>query len=218
MIKILEKLLNLIYIQPCYFCRSVKDDNIICKKCYDKIHFLPPASLKEISGVKIYACCLYDGIIKQLIRDLKYNGKKKLAKLQARLMHEYIQELRLNADYLILPVPISKQRLKERKYNHMDIVADELSCLTNYKVNKKFLIRIKDTEKQYKLHKQERIQNIKNAFSVDEAFAPSKETPILLIDDITSTGITFEETIKTLHKNGYKNITAIALSTPDIWN
>ena len=218
MIKILEKLLNLIYIQPCYFCKSVKDDNIICKKCYAKIHFLPPAAVKEISGVKIYACCLYDGIIKQLIKDFKYHNKKKLAPLHAKLMYEYLQELPLKQDFVIIPVPISKQRMKERKYNHMDLVADELSVLTGFKANKKLLTRIKDTEKQFKLHKQERIKNIKDAFTVKEEEAIEKDTQLLIIDDITSTGTTLEEIIKTLHERGYKNITALALSTPDIWN
>ena len=217
MIKILEKLLNLIYIQPCYFCKSVKDDDIICKKCYAKIHFLPPAALKEISDVKIYACCLYDGIIKQLIKDFKYHKKKKLAPLHAKLMYEYMQELPLKQNFVIIPVPISKQRLKERKYNHMDLVADELSKLTGFKTNKKLLTRIKDTEKQFKLHKQERIKNIKDAFTVNEEEG-LKDTKLLIIDDITSTGTTFEEIIKTLQKSGYKDITALALSTPDIWN
>ena len=41
MIKLLEKLLNLIYIQPCYFCKSSKEDKLLCSKCYSKIRFLP---------------------------------------------------------------------------------------------------------------------------------------------------------------------------------
>ncbi len=218
MIKILEKLLSIIYIQPCYFCKSIKDDNIICKKCYNKIHFMPPAVFREFSGVKVYACCLYDDIIKQLIKDLKYNGKKKLAALHAKLMFDYIQELHFKEKYVIVPVPISNQRRKERKYNHMELVAYELKKLTDYTVNKDILIRIKDTQKQYNLHKQERIKNIKNAFSLSENAGMPIDTPLLIIDDITSTGITFEEIIKTFHKNGYKNITAISLATPDIWN
>ncbi len=218
MIKLLEKLLSIIYIQPCYFCRSTKDDNIICKKCYNKIHFMPPAVYRDYSSIKIYACCLYDDIIKQLIKGLKYNGKKKLASAAARIMYEYIQELNLKESYTIIPVPISKQRLKERKYNHMDLVTDELASLLKFNKEKNLIIRIKDTEKQFKLHKQERIKNIKGAFEINENINLPKDTPLLLIDDITSTGITFEEIIKTLKKSGYKNITAIALSTPDIWN
>ena len=218
MINFLEKLLSLIYVQPCYFCKSTKDDKIICKKCYNKIHFMPAAVFREYSGIKIYACCLYDEIIKRLIKDLKYHNKKKLSSHCAQLMFDYMQELKLEKSYTIIPVPISKERLKERKYNHMDLVADNLAKLTGFQVKKDLLLRIKDTQKQFKLHKQERIKNIKNAFAINENVEISKDTPFLIIDDITSTGITLEEIIKTLKKNGYKNITAIALSTPDIWN
>ncbi len=218
MIKLLEKLLNLIYIQPCYFCRSTKEDKILCSKCYKKIHFMPESVFKVINGCNVYACCLYDGIIKSLIRDLKYHKKKKLAKLQAQLMYEYWQELHKSSDFIIVPVPIHKNRLKERKYNHMDLIAEEFSLLTNYKINKNLILRIKDTQKQFNLKKAERIKNIKGAFVVNEEEILEKSQKILIIDDITSTGITLEEVIKPLKKAGYKNITALTLATPDIWN
>ena len=117
-----------------------------------------------------------------------------------------------------MPVPIHKLRQKERKYNHMDLVADEFSKLTKYKVIKNFVVRIKDTKKQYNLNKNERRKNIKNAFELNLNKQIDKNAKLLIIDDITSSGITFEEIIKTLKKQGYKNIIAISLATPDIWN
>lgn len=179
---------------------------------------MPPAVFREVSNCKIYACCLYDEIIKILIKDLKYKSQKKLAPLQAQIMYEYWQELNLKEEYLILPVPIHLHRKKERKYNHMDLVADEFAKLTGLKANKNFLIRIKDTQKQFKLHKQERIKNIKNAFDINPKELIEKDKKLLIIDDITSSGITLEEIIKVLKKNGYKNIMALTLATPDIWN
>lgn len=218
MIKFLEKLLSIIYIQPCFYCKSTKEDKIICTKCKSKVHFMPPAPFKEIYGCKVYACTLYDDVIKKLIKDLKYHGKKNLAKLQAEIMFEYFQTLNIYDNYILLSVPIHKNRKKERKYNHMDIVADEFSKLSGFKNNKKFLIRIKDTLKQYKLHKNERIKNIRNAFAINHEEIIEKNKKIMILDDITSTGITIEEIIKLLKNNGYKDITAMALATPDIWN
>ena len=218
MIKFIEKLLNLIYVQPCYFCKSIKEDKIICSRCYGKIHFLPSGVFRQNEECNIYACTIYDEIIKKLIKDLKYHNQRRLAPLFAYIMANYWKKLGLMQNYLILPVPIHKSRMKERKYNHMDIVAQEFSKITNYKLNKNFLIRIKDTEKQYKLHKQERIKNIKNAFDINKNINLDKNTHLLILDDITSTGITLEEIIKVLKKNGYYNITALTLATPDIWN
>ena len=133
-------------------------------------------------------------------------------------MYEYWLDLHKKETFLILPVPIHPSRREERKYNHMDLVADELSKLTGYKNNKKFLLRTKDTIKQFNLNKTQRLQNIKNAFEINKDETIDTNENLLIIDDITSTGITLEEIIKLLKKNGYKKITALTLSTPDIWN
>ena len=179
---------------------------------------MPKGVFRKLEDVNVYACTIYDDIIKRLIKDFKYYNKKYLAQAQAQIMFDYFKQLDLSQDFLILPVPIHKLRKKERKYNHMDLTADEFSFLTGFKVNKNFIIRTKDTQKQYKLHKSERIKNIKNAFELNNKYAPDKSTPLLVIDDITSTGITLEEIIKLLKTNGYNNITALTLATPDIWN
>lgn len=215
MIKFIEKLLSLIYTQPCYFCKSTKEDTILCSKCKTKITFLNEVVFKRIKDTNVYACSVYDDVIKKLIKDFKYRKQKKLAPLHAKLMYEYWQKLNIEGDFLILPVPIHNNRKKERKYNHMDLVADELSKLANFTNNKNFVIRTKDTQNQYKLKKQERIKNIKGAFALDTSQNIPKETKLLIIDDITSTGTTLEEIIKLLNKNGYNDVTALTLATPD---
>ncbi len=218
MIKFIEKLLNLIYVQPCYFCKSSKEDALLCSKCYKKIHFMPEGVFKRIRNCNVYAATLYDGIIKQLIRDLKYHNKKKLAQVHAQIMFDYFKELNLRNSFLIVPVPVHKTRLKERHYNHMNIVADEFAKLTGFNVASDLLIRTKDTKKQFKLTKQERIKNIKNAFELNLNADIPQNTKIMIVDDITSTGITIEEIVKVLNKNGYNDIIALTLATPDIWN
>ncbi len=216
MINVLEKLLSLIYIQPCYFCGSSEFDGLICPHCLKKINFLPISVFKKILNCDVYVCTIYEDVIKTLILDLKYHHQKKLAKLHARLMFDYLKQLNFKEDYTIIPVPIHKNRQKERKYNHMDIVADELSRLTKFEVNKTLLKRIKDTQKQYKLKRSQRILNLKGAFAVN--IETDKNKHLLIIDDITSTGITLKEIIQTLQNRGYHNITALTLATPDIWN
>ena len=218
MLKLWEKFLSLIYSRYCHFCHSADEDKILCSKCYKKIHFLPPDIIKNINGCPVYSVAIYDGIIKTLIRDLKYHNKKYLAKTQAELMCAFWKQLNLKEKYIIIPVPIHKKRKKERKYNHMDIVADELSKLLDFDVDKNLIIRVKDTQNQYRLKKQERIKNIKNAFEINKDENMDKSAKILVIDDITSTGITLEEIIKVLKQANFNDITALTLATPDIWN
>ena len=218
MFKFLEEFLSLIYSHYCHFCHKAKEDKVLCSRCYRKIHFMPPAVMREIKNCPVYSTAIYDGIIKTLILDLKYHNKKYLAKTQAELMFNYWKQLNINGDFLLVPVPIHKERKKERKYNHMDLVADEFSLLSGFNEEKNLIVRVKDTQKQFKLKRQDRIQNIKNAFEINPKNEIPKETKILVLDDITSTGITLEEIIRILKEAGFKDITALTLATPDIWN
>ena len=212
MINLLEKLLSIIYIQPCYFCGSTKEVTLMCSKCYAEIKFLPPAVLTKIQGIDIYSAALYDGVIKKLIKSLKYYNKKKLAFYQAKIMFDYWQKLNIKGDFIILPVPIHKNRLKERKYNHMELVCEEFSKFSGFETNFELIKRIKDTKPQYKLSRKERLINLDGAFEVNKTQIPEK--PVLIMDDICTTGSTFEEIIKVLSNCGVKEIVCFAASTP----
>ena len=129
-------------------------------------------------------------------------------------MYEYFNKLEefKNKDFILIPVPLHKNRMKKRKYNHMDLVCEEFSKISGFEFNPNFIARIKDTKPQYKLSRVQRLDNLSNAFELKE-FLP-KEKHLLLMDDICTTGATFEEIIKVLKQNGYENITCFATSTP----
>ena len=78
--------------------------------------------------------------------------------------------------------------------------------------NKDLITRIKDTKPQYKLKRNERLVNLSSAFKVTKENYKGKT--VLLIDDICTTGATFEEMIKELTKNGITNIVCLAATTP----
>lgn len=151
-------------------------------------------------------------IYKKIIRGLKYHKQKGLAYFIAKFMYEYLKILDIDNDFQIVPVPIFEKRKKQRKYNHMDLVAEELSKLTGYETNFNLIKRIKNTKAQYNLKKHERIKNLKDAFIIDKNNINNKK--ILLIDDICTTGTTFEEIIKTLKKENITDIICLAATTP----
>ena len=95
----------------------------------------------------------------------------------------------------------------------MELVAKEFCNLSGYELNTKLIKRIKNTKAQYKLTRIERMTNLKDAFEVSlYDFIPNKS--VLLIDDICTTGSTFEEMIISLRSEGIKNITCLATSAP----
>lgn len=212
--KFLTNLLDWIYKKKCYFCGSSKSSLIMCPKCYDQLEFMPVKINREILGKKIYCAGVYEKNLQKLIRGLKYHNRHDLAYFQAKFMFEYWNLIEnKSTSYQIVPVPLYKKREKSRKYNHMQLVAEEFSKLSGYRVNNILVERIKDTKPQYKLNKTQRMENLTKAFQINkENLLPNID--ILLIDDICTTGSTFESIIKELETIGVKNITCFATTTP----
>ena len=209
MIKVLEKLLNWIFIERCYFCHDSKEGKRLCSKCKAEIKFLPSQPSAVFYGCNIFSVSVYEGKMRELIKRVKYKHDKKLAKEQAEFMAKYWKSLGFFENFNVVPVPQHKNRLKQRHGNHMDIVGSEFCSAFGYTLLTDFVIRTKDTKPQYKLTKEEREKNLKDAFSVDETKLPDKTAPILIIDDIKTTGATLTEIITTLQKAGYTNIKAL---------
>lgn len=205
-------LLDWIYKKKCYFCKSSQECVMMCSKCYDEMDFLPAKVNRIIEGKKVYCAGIYAKILQKMIRGLKYHNKKDLAYFQAKFMYEYWQNITDENDFQIVPVPIFHKRKKQRKYNHMELVGIELSKLGGYTYNPDLIERIKDTRPQYKLTKIQRAENLSNAFKVNRDKLQSGK--ILIIDDICTTGSTFEEMIKEFKKNRIEDIVCLATTTP----
>ena len=206
-------LLDLIYRKKCYFCGKSKYSVKMCPDCYNELLYNLKQPNRIINGVNIYTCGIYEKNLQKLIRGLKYHKQKELTYYLAKFMWEYFSDLNLSDKYQIIPVPLHKNRIKKRKYNHMELVAEEFSKLSGFPVNNDLIKRIKDTKPQYKLSKSERMQNLNKAFKVDNT--KDLKLPVLIIDDICTTGSTFEEMINTLKLNGINNITCLASSNPN---
>lgn len=212
MLQKLSNLLDWIYKKKCYFCKSSKEAVKMCSKCYDDMDFLPVQINRIIEGKKVYCAGVYSKNLQKLIRGLKYHNQKDLAYYLAKFMAEYFSKITDKTDFEIIPVPIYPKREKKRKYNHMNLVGEELARITSNSLNKNLIKRVKDTKPQYKLKRHERLQNLNGAFEVDKSNYTGKT--LLLIDDICTTGSTFEEMIKEFAKHGITDIICFAATTP----
>ena len=213
--KFFENLLDWIYKKKCYFCGSSKECVKMCTECYDTLEHLPVEINRTFNGINIYCAGEYSKNLQKMIRGLKYHRQSDLAYYQAKFMYEYWQKLGLEGDFQIIPVPIYPKRKKKRKYNHMDLVGEEFSKLTGYSLNTRLIKRIKDTKPQYNLKKSQRLVNLDKAFELDKTKLIENKR-VLLIDDICTTGSTFEEMIRELNKAGIYDIVCFATTTPNL--
>ncbi len=155
----------------------------------------------------------YEGQIRKLLIDYKFNDKPYLYKtfskiiLNSKTMTDFI-----NNYEIIIPVPIHKKRLNSRGYNQSELLAREISRkLKNIKILNKLLIKTENNVAQSTLSKEERISNVKNIYKVrNDGLIKGKS--IILLDDIYTTGNTVNECSRVLKENGAREIGVFTIS------
>ena len=93
----------------------------------------------------------------------------------------------------------------------MELIAEEFSKLTGFEIEKKLIKKIKYTKPQYKVRN--RKKNIENSFIINNDLKEKyKDSSILLIDDITTSGATIETLTDILLESGINDITALVIA------
>ncbi len=161
-------------------------------------------------------------LIKQSIWSLKFRNNKRLAKIFAQILYdeilEKLSELKTFSGFsnpILIPIPLSRQRLRERGFNQSELIAKEMNLIDNnssFVFEKNILIKIKDTPPQSRTkNKKARLENLKNCFSVKNP-ENIKGRNIILLDDVTTTGTTMKEAKRTLRKCGVKKIVCLVVA------
>jgi ComF family protein len=131
-----------------------------------------------------------------------------LGKMLADQVSDYIKQLDWHFD-VIVPVPLGKKRLKERGYNQSAMVAHPLALKLNVLYCPDLLSRRKETRSQVGLTRDERKNNISNAFiATSKAFGKS----VLIIDDVATTGSTLSAAAEALLLAGAEKVYAFTVA------
>lgn len=221
-LKIQEKISNLLYPPICGICEKISKD-ALCPKCnlelkkQAEVNILQKEEIEEnIKKEKYFEELMYifkyEGQVRKLILDYKFNEKSYLYKtfVNFLLKNEKIFENIKKYDKII-PVPISKKRNKERGYNQSMLIAEEIANKTNLELVNNCLIKTKNIIEQSKLNKEDRQQNIQGVYSLqNERLITNKK--ILLVDDIYTTGSTVNECCKILQQANPKTIGVLVLA------
>ena len=200
--KIFKNILAVLFPQKCLGCK--KENEILCSDCLLKIS---RTDTPYLNGVHI-AANYQDLVLKKALWMLKYQGVKQLAKPLAELIRERIWKKLETENWLLVPVPLSKNKLRHRGYNQAEMIAGELSGnvradILFKKFHTKSQVEVKD--------KEERLANIIGSFEVrnPETIRGKK---IILIDDVLTTGATMREAKKVLKQAGAKKVVGVVVA------
>jgi ComF family protein len=203
---ILKDFVDLFIPSRCLNCgiNLFKNEQYVCRECLSKIpktNFIKnrdnPVSQVFWGRANLeYAFSYYfftkNGCLQNLIHEIKYHGAKELAfELGKEFGNDLKHESYTKEFDVICPVPLHKQKEKLRGYNQSEWLASGLSDALKIPYNKNLLKRKVFTSTQTKKNRQQRWDNVKDAFEVDK-ISNIANKHILLLDDVLTTGATLE--------------------------
>lgn len=148
------------------------------------------------------AAVLYSGPARDLVTGLKFSRRRELAPVMARLMMRPAAEL-LAPETLFVPVPLHSLRRIGRRFNQSADLARHLARMTDTAWDAGTLVRTKATRQQVGLQARARHLNVRNAFRVPEdRMGLLAGRPVVLIDDVLTTGATVSACARALLKAG----------------
>jgi ComF family protein len=181
----------------------------------------------EPSFYKAAAYGSYSGGLRDLIHLLKYDHVRPAANVLGRMLSEVIDGLAegFNASPLIMvPVPLHSRKLRERGFNHSELIARAALKLKPAQVElalkPEILLRRRATESQTGLSRDQRQRNVRGAFAVTRQ-EDVRDREILLVDDVLTTGTTVSECARVLRRAGATRVwvatVARTLKSEAVW-
>ena len=215
-------LLDLLLPQQCPLCRRFCFYHGLCADCWQGLVFITPPSCQCCGRPLAYAigdnlcgscfaeapplaemrsCFLYNDRSRQLILKFKHGDALHLNPLFARLLKPHFTAL-AESDHLIVPIPLHAKRYLHRRFNQSAELA-RLLCQQNETgiFAPEALTRPKAGPTQAGLSRSQRQHNLAGAFAVPQNQRHRiANRPVLLIDDVMTTGATLYEVARTLHR------------------
>jgi ComF family protein len=147
----------------------------------------------------------YEGRMKEIIHALKYERRRSIAPRLGAAMRECGSALLADAD-VVVPVPLHPRREYERGFNQAEDLAAHLGVPMA-----RLLRRVRHTPSQIELPKDQRQQNMKDAFGLSPVAGSRLPLPgiAVLVDDVSTTGSTLEACAKVLKDAGVKEVRAL---------
>lgn len=209
------KILDLIYPPKCGFCGKICAESL-CTKCFleikkyeNKIEYFNTNRKYFDEYENIFK---YDGKIRDKIIEYKFQNKAYLYKTFTKIILNNKKICGFLEKYdIIIPIPIHKNRKKERGYNQTELIAREIAKNTKLILEKDVLVKIKNVTSQTKLTKEKRIQNVKDVFKIISNKKIYKKN-IILLDDIYTTGSTVNEASRILKLAGARKIGVLTIA------
>ncbi|HKV03570.1 MAG TPA: ComF family protein [Candidatus Acidoferrales bacterium] len=155
---------------------------------------------------------VYDAALAEAIVLLKYEEVTRLGEWFAARLAELVSQA--PDDWLadvVVPVPLHRDRLRERGYNQAELVARPLARILRIKIEPRLLVRTKPRPPQLVLSRSEHWKSVRGAYATRKR--PEVDNlRVLLVDDVLTTGATLDACARTLRKAGVSRVLGLTVA------
>lgn len=152
---------------------------------------------------------VFDSSIQNALHTMKYRRNIGLGDRLAIQMTDFLHSLQWGVQ-AILPVPLGKNRLKERGYNQVALVARPLAYEVGIEYIPQALQKTRETRSQVGLTLTQRHENVHNAYQADSQVVKGRS--VLLMDDVATTGSTIAACTKSLLSAGAQEVYVLTIA------
>ncbi len=227
---------NFLFPKSCIHCNRFSGNNL-CTLCIENHIFmetnpicisckrpLENTSVHKLcnypDGIsEIYAITKYNFLIRKIIKDIKYNLYYDYTDILSRIsIFSLLNILKIDlTNSILVPIPLHRFQKWKRGFNQSEVYADRLGySLEKFNLHipvVKLLQKNSPTVSQKTLNKVSRQKNLLHSFEVCSRDNPHyKDSNIILIDDIVTTGSTLTAASRELRSSGFKNIRSIVFA------
>ena len=222
----LSALERLLLPNSCVSCGRVvapsDPDSLVCAPCYARLRAVPAGCARCWQPLPPLGPCRFcadwpealewvrsavwlGSEARDIVHHLKYQAYTLLADVIADKMRRLPKP---DGRLILVPVPLSPKRLRQRGYNQAEAIAQALALRWKCDVDSDVLVRIRDTKSQTKLTPDERRANVGGAF----AAAPPNPASVILVDDVLTTGATLVAAASALQDAGWSSVRAVTFA------
>lgn len=185
---------------------------ILCRKCGVPIKvegICLECQVNPPSYLANRAWATYDFPVREAIIRLKYKRDLGLGDILALPLIGLVKSMDWSVD-TVVPVPVGKQRLRERGYNQVALIARPFSLALGLKYCPEALVRVRETRSQVGLSALQRRENVYRAFEANSRQVRGKT--VLVLDDVSTTGSTITACSDALLRAGAQNVFALTVA------
>lgn len=204
--EIFRAALNLLVPPLCWVCRQSADQSL-CERCRLQLPWIEPLAPRRRGSVLLqhWSPLEFEGPARALVHALKFQAATALAGLMARQIVDALPPRAFPPDAVLVPVPASRPRLRQRGFDHADLLAAELSKLVLLPRERPLKRESALAGGQRGLGRNDRLSGL----GLQVQAVRTAPTRVILVDDVCTTGATLELCAQALLEGESRLVSAV---------